>query len=127
MRHRRARLSRFLSYGRTVRDSAEGAPTVRAGCDESTGDHRIATLDVCFITRFVTISPCAPAFCHVQNLASYQSDPRRGDFRSIVHASDTHFAVNVSDAIKELSIKSTLALGLEFAGVDLIENDDGVF
>jgi ribosomal protein S6--L-glutamate ligase len=62
-----------------------------------------------------------------QILASYQSDPRRGDFRSNVHASDTHFAVIVSDAIKELSIKSTLALGLEFAGVDLIENDDGVF
>jgi ribosomal protein S6--L-glutamate ligase len=62
-----------------------------------------------------------------QILASYQSDPRRGDFRSNVHASDTHFAAAVSDAVRELSINSTLALGLEFAGVDLIENDEGVF
>ena len=60
-------------------------------------------------------------------LAAYETRPGKGDFRGNLHAGATPTPVTVSATIADTSIASSRALGLDFAGVDLIVNDDSVY
>ena len=60
-------------------------------------------------------------------LAAYEAEPRDGEFRANLHAGATPTPVTVTGAIADVSLESARALGLDFAGVDLIVNDDAVY
>lgn len=60
-------------------------------------------------------------------LAAYETEPGDGDFRGNIHAGATPTPVTVTGATADAAVASTRALDLDFAGVDLIVNDDDVY
>jgi len=60
-------------------------------------------------------------------LIAYETRPRGGDFRGNLHAGAEPTPVNVSGTLAGIALASVRALGLDFAGVDLIVNDDNVY
>jgi gamma-F420-2:alpha-L-glutamate ligase len=60
-------------------------------------------------------------------LAAYETRPTDGDFRGNLHAGATPTPVPVADTIADIAVASAGTLGLDFAGVDLIVNDDGAY
>ena len=51
--------------------------------------------------------------------------PRRGEFRANVHLGGKAAAVQVSRKMSSLALRSTRAIGLDIAGVDMIEDQNG--
>jgi ribosomal protein S6--L-glutamate ligase len=60
-------------------------------------------------------------------LGAYESKPQAGDFRANLHAGAALTLATVPVDIANTAIACTRALELDFAGVDLIENDDGAY
>lgn len=60
-------------------------------------------------------------------LIAYEAQPRGGDFRGNLHAGATPAPVAIPTALADTALASVRALGLDFAGVDLIVNDDAVY
>ena len=60
-----------------------------------------------------------------QVLSAHETEPAVGDFRANLHAGASSHVVDVSDDLASVSVASAKALGLDFAGVDLIVDDDG--
>jgi len=50
---------------------------------------------------------------------------RGGDFRSNIHLKGVGAGIDLSEEYREVAIKSAKALGLDVAGVDMLESRDG--
>ncbi len=57
--------------------------------------------------------------------ASMVRESRGGDFRSNIHLNGVGAGIDLSTEYKEVAIRSTEALGLDVAGVDMLESRDG--
>lgn len=60
-------------------------------------------------------------------IASYCKSPIANDFRASVVKGQTQFGIAPSDAMQNVAVRAAHALGFEFAGVDILEQDDGKF
>ena len=57
--------------------------------------------------------------------ASMVRESRGGDFRSNIHLRGVGAGIDLSEEYREVAIKSAKALGLDVAGVDMLESRDG--
>jgi ribosomal protein S6--L-glutamate ligase len=57
--------------------------------------------------------------------ASMVRQSRGGDFRSNIHLKGVGAGIDLSEEYREVAIKSAKALGLDVAGVDMLESRDG--
>lgn len=60
-----------------------------------------------------------------QVVGTMSMKPKKGDFRANIHQGSRAEAMTPSEKISALAIHGTKALGLDIAGVDMIENKDG--
>lgn len=60
-----------------------------------------------------------------QVVGAMRRQARIGEFRSNIHRGGVGSPIDLTDEFKELSLKAARAIGLEIAGVDLLESNQG--